>query len=141
MKVEIPHLLDINEFSGTRVVNSAVMTQETVSAAENRYFPPPSSLTLYLAGRGNQNRGLLTIADGTQITASNNRSQPAGTNLDQGTYDFSLTSYCTRVLNRQIDNNGILLAPHILNSPEQVVIVGSNHTVNTPRFSIYLTRV
>lgn len=141
MKVEIPHLLDLNELGGTRVVNSAIMTLETVSATENRYFPPPSSLTLYVAGRGNQNVGLLTTADGTQITAPYSRTQSTRTNLDQGTYAFSLTSYCTAVLNRQIDNNGILLAPQTLDSPEQVVIGGSNHAVNPPRFIIYLTRV
>lgn len=98
-KVEIPHLLNLNELGGTRVVNSGSMTLETVSAAEDRYFPPPFSHTLYIAGRDNQNVGLLTAADGTQTTAPYSRGQSVCTNLDQGSYVFSLTAYCTAVLN------------------------------------------
>ncbi|HEX8429170.1 hypothetical protein [Hymenobacter sp.] len=110
------------------------MTLETVSAAENPYFSPPSSLTIYLAGRGNQNLGSLATADGTQIIAPYQRGQSARTNLDQGAYAFSLTSYCTAVLSRQIDNNGLLLAPPALSSPEQVVIGGATTTINPARF-------
>ncbi|MBO0359589.1 DUF4270 family protein [Hymenobacter sp. BT186] len=140
-KIEVPYLLNLNELDGTWVINSAGITLETVTAAENRYFPPPTSLTVYLASRGNQYLGLLADAAGTQITAPYYRGLSARTNLDQGSYSFSLTSYCTAVLKRQIDNYGLILAPPTSYTPEQVVLGGSGNSAHPPKFSLYMTRV
>lgn len=140
-KVEIPYLLNLNELDGTWAINSASITLETVTAAENRYFPPPASLTVYLAGRGNQYLGLLADAAGTQITAPYYRGLSARTNLDQGSYTFSLTSYCTAALKRQINNYGLLLAPPTSYLPEQVVLGGNGHKIHPPKVALYMTRV
>jgi hypothetical protein len=140
-KVEVPYLVNLNELDGTWVINSASVTLETVTAADSRYFPPPASLMVYLAGRGNQYLGLLADAAGTQIVAPYYRGLSTRTNLEQGSYTFSLTSYCSAVLKRQIDNYGLLLAPPSAYTPEQVVLGGSGNAAHPPKVSLYMTRV
>jgi len=140
-KVEIPYLLDLKALTGTWVVNSAGLTLEVVTATENRYFSPPASLTVHVADRGNRSQGLLTDQSGNQVTAIYGRGVSSRTNLDQGSYGFSLTAYCTAVLNRQVSNQGLLLAPQSLVTPERVILGGSGNATHPPRFIIYMTRV
>ncbi|TGD79596.1 DUF4270 family protein [Hymenobacter wooponensis] len=140
-KVEVPYLLDLKNLTGTWVLNSAQLTLETVTGTESRYLAPPSSLTAQLTDRGNHSGAYITNLDGSSVTATYNRSTSAKTNLEQGSYTLALTPYIEAVLDRRIDNTGILLAPNSAATPERVVLGGTKHTTNPIRLGLYLTRV
>lgn len=141
-KVEVPYLLNLNELGGVWVVNSATLTLETVTGTENRYLPPPAVLTAQLTNRGNQSGAFLTTADATAaLTASYTRTISSRTNLEQGSYTFALQPYYEAVLKRQTPNDGLLLAPTSLDTPERVVLGGQGHATNPLKLGIYLTKM
>ncbi|WP_167855594.1 DUF4270 family protein [Hymenobacter fodinae] len=140
-KVEVPYLLDLKNLTGTWVLNSAQLTLETVAGTENQYLTAPSALTAQLTDRGNHSGAYLTNLDGSTNTAAYARSTSIKTNLEQGSYTFSLTHYMEAVLDRRIENTGILLAPNSAATPERVVLGGTKHTTNPIRLGLYLTRV
>ncbi|WP_375434908.1 DUF4270 family protein [uncultured Hymenobacter sp.] len=141
LKVEIPYLLALNELGGTRVINSASITLEVVRAAENQFFPPPASLTVQVSDKGNRSHGVLSDLSGIPITTDYSRSASTRTNLDQGSYAFDLTAYCTAVLKHQITNDGLLLASSNLDLPDQVVVGGSGNATHPLSFRLYMTRI
>ncbi|WP_460621768.1 DUF4270 family protein [Hymenobacter tenuis] len=140
-KVEIPYLLNLNMLGRTWVINGATLTLETVNGSENHLLPAPSTLTAQTTNRANQPGTYLAEPDGTQLLGSYSVGTSPRTNLEQGSYTFALQPYLEALLKREVANEGILLAPNSLDTPERVVLGGSGHATNPIRLGLYLTRV
>jgi len=140
-KVEIPHLLDLANLGGiATIVSGQLVAEETFSAEQRPYMPPPANLTLRLTDASNRAGALFISSDGAVRTFPYVVTQSARTGLQQGTYTFDLTSYLTNVLRRTTPNNGLLLSPESSESPDRVVLGSFQNTSHPLQLRIYYTK-
>lgn len=139
-KVEFPYLLELKQLGNNLVVNSAVLEAEVLGSSENRFLPPPTTLTPRLTDAGNHSQNYFSTTDGAVATARYQRDVSARTGLERGFYSFPLTTYCTQVLAHNIPNGGILLgAPSDV--AERVVLGSGQHPEAPLKLRLYFTRV
>jgi hypothetical protein len=137
-KVEIPYLTDLRTFGSTLTVVQAYITTEVVPGSSTRYLAPPSNLAVYLSGRGNQQLlALGSSTTGAAVSVPFQSGTSALTGLETGSYSLSVTEYCQAVVNRTLDNNGLLLASATPTSPERVVLGGPKRAENRLKLSLY----
>ncbi|UOQ73920.1 DUF4270 family protein [Hymenobacter cellulosilyticus] len=140
-KLEFPYLTHLKELGGTIVINSAQLMLETVSSAENRFWPPPGALYARLTDRANRNGAFFLASDGSVAAMSYQRSVSERTGLDQGRYTLGMTAYVQNVLRGTLVNQGILLGSESQATTEQVVLGSARNTAHSLRLRIYYTRV
>lgn len=136
-KVEIPYLSDLRAFGSRLSIEQAYLTLEVVPGSGTRYLAPPSALTPYLSGRGNQQGVAIAGSDGTAMSLAYQYGVSKLTGLETGTYDFPITTYCQAVIDRTTDNNGVLLVSSVPTSPERVVLGGPQRTENRLKLRLY----
>ncbi|SNR60594.1 DUF4270 family protein [Hymenobacter mucosus] len=139
-KIEVPYLLDLNNLGGTWVLNSAQLQLETVQGTEKGAFAP-ATLVLQLADRGNHSGSYLTDLNGATLTAAYSYAYSSRTNLEQGSYSFSLTPYYEAALKREVANEGLLLSSTSPDTPERAILGGTANVTNPIKLRVYLTRV
>lgn len=137
-KVEIPFLTDLRNFGSTLTIVQANLTLEVVPGSSARYLAPPASLIPYLSGRGNQ-QGLAmgSSSAGTVVSIPFQSATSSLTGLETGYYSLAVTEYCQAVVNRTLDNNGLLLVSAAPTSPERVVLGGPKRSENRLKLSLY----
>lgn len=140
-KIEVPYLLDLNDLGGTWVLNSAQLQIETVQGTEKGRFTPPATLALRLSDRGNHSGAYLTDLSGNTLTSSFAYAFSSRSNLEQGSYTFSLTPYYEAVLKRTATNDGLLLSSTALDTPERAVLGAPGNATNPMKLRVYLTRI
>lgn len=131
-KIEIPYLNDLHSFGTRLTIVQAYVRLQVVPGSSNRYIAPPTTLVPYLSGRGNQ-QGL--ILSSTTIPFQSAVSSLTG--LETGNYSFSAADYCQAVVDRTLDNNGILLVSGTPTSVERVVLGGPKRTENRLKLELY----
>ncbi|PJJ47804.1 DUF4270 family protein [Hymenobacter chitinivorans] len=140
-KLEFPYLAQLRELGGTIVINSAQLQIETVSSAENQFWPPPATLYARLTDRANRNGAYFLASDGTLAPLTYQRGVSERTGLDQGRYSLGLTAYVQGVLRGTLLNQGILLGSETAASPERTVLGSARKTAHPLRLRMYYTRV
>ena len=131
-KIEIPYLNNLRAFGSSITIVQAQLVLEALPGSTTRYLPPPGSLVPYLAGRGNQ-QGLAVGA----VAVPYLNSVSTITGLETGSYSFAITAYCQAVVDRALDNDGVLLASAAPTSPERVVLGGPRRSENRLRLELY----
>lgn len=140
-KLEFPYLAQLKELGGTIVINSAQLTVETVSSAENRFWPPPATLYARLTDRANHNGAFFLASDGSVVAMTYQRGVSERTGLDQGRYTLGMSAYVQDVLRGTLANQGVLLGPESVATTERVVLGSARNTAHPLRLRIYYTRV
>ncbi|MDO7854236.1 DUF4270 family protein [Hymenobacter convexus] len=134
-KVEIPYLADLRSFGSRLTIVQATVSLEAVPGSATRYLTPPGSLAAYLSTRANQQGA----AVGSSTTAALAIPYQTGisnlTGLETGGYAVPVTDYCQAVVDRTLDNNGLLLAAAA--SPERVVLGGPKRAENRLKLGLY----
>lgn len=131
-KLEIPYLADLRTFGTRLTVVQATFRLEVVPASITRYLGPPSTIVPCLSGRGNR-QGLAISS--TVVPFQSAISSLTG--LETGSYNFSAAEYCQAVLDRTLDNNGILLASGTPQGGERVVLGGPKRAENRLKLELY----
>ncbi|UOQ54672.1 DUF4270 family protein [Hymenobacter cellulosivorans] len=140
-KLEFPYLTQLKELGGTIVINSAQLTIETVSNAENRFWPPPATLYARLTDRANRNGAYFLTSDGALVALAYQRGVSERTGLDQGRYTLGMSAYVQNVLRGTLLNQGILLGPESVAAPERTVLGSAQNATHPLRLRVYYTRV
>ncbi|WP_201980883.1 DUF4270 family protein [Hymenobacter rubidus] len=136
-KVEIPYLNDLRSFGSLVSIVQASLTLEVVPGSSTRYLAPPTALTPYLSGRGNQQGLPIANSSGLTVSIPYQYGVSKLTGLDTGSYEFAITDYCQAVVNHTLDNNGVLLVSSAASSPERVVLGGPKRNENRLKLALY----
>ncbi|WP_324676248.1 DUF4270 family protein [Hymenobacter sp. GOD-10R] len=158
-RVDIPYINNLKELGGTLSVISAELTMEGVQGTESRYLAPPTTIALTLTDPSNRRGAIVTQLDGNAVTGVYNpldsstgsypRISPT-TGLEVVNYKFQLTTYLQAVLNRSIQNTGLLLYPTttagvlrgvVPDDVTRVVLGAKNNRTNPLQFRVYYARV
>jgi hypothetical protein len=131
-KIEIPYLTDLRIFGSRLTVVQAVIRLEVVPSSSSRYLAPPSTIVPYLSGRGNK-QGLII----SSATVPFQSAVSSLTGLETGSYGFSAAEYCQAVVDRTLENNGILLLSGTPQDPERVVLGGPKRSENRLKLELY----
>jgi hypothetical protein len=140
-KLEFPYLSQLKELGGTIVINSAQLTIETVSKAENRFWPPPATLYARLTDRANHNGAFFLDSNDALVSMAYQRALSSRTGLEQGSYSLGLTTYVQSVLRGTLPNQGILLGPETAATTERTVLGSAKNTAHPLRLRVYFTQV
>ena len=136
-KIEIPYLTNLRLFGSPPTIVQATISLEVLPGSSTRYLAPPSILTSYLSGRGNQ-QGQAIGSNGTVVGIPYQYGTSTLTGLETGSYSFAITDYCQAVVERTLPNHGILLVSSAAASPERVVLGGPQRSENRLKLGLYL---
>ncbi|MCB2409916.1 DUF4270 family protein [Hymenobacter lucidus] len=140
-KLEFPYLAQLKELGGIIIINSAQLSLETITSANNRFLPPPAALYPRLTNRANQNGSYFLTSAGTIVTLPYQKSTSARTGLEQGSYVLGMTTYVQDVLRGTLVNDGILLGTETTGSTERTLLGSARNTAHPLRLRLYFTRV
>lgn len=140
-KLEFPYLAQLKELGGLIIINSAQLSLETITSAENRFLPPPAALYPRLTNRANQNGSYFLTSAGTIVTLPYQKGTSVRTGLDQGGYVLGLTAYVQDVLRGTLVNGGVLLGSETTGSTERTLLGSARNTAHPLRLRLYFTRI
>ncbi len=139
LRLEIPYLADLRALAAHPVVVAAEATFETLPGSAGRGLAPPATLFAYLSGRGGQ-RGPALGTGGAATPLNYLGGGPSRTGFETGRYQLPLATYCQAVIDRQLPNYGLLLAPSTLQLPERVVLGGPGNAAAPLQVKVYVVR-
>ena len=143
-RLEFPYLTDVQQFGQNITVTSATsLTAIVPPVTLTPYLPPPPSLTVSFTDANNHPQGIY-VNSGIAGTGQQSAGVPyligisAQTNIEQGTYSWSMATYCQAVINRTIPNNGLLLSSATPDLPNRVVLGGPRNLANKLKLRLYI---
>lgn len=135
-RLEFPYLNDLRQFGNNLTVTNAQITASVPATTLTPFVPVPPALGIYFTDAGNRPTGLYSptaVPYNTVISTT--------TGLEQGIYNWSVTSYVQGVLKNTIANNGLLLASATPDVPSRVIIGGPRNVQNKLVLRVYFIRV
>ncbi|GAA4496971.1 hypothetical protein GCM10023172_11190 [Hymenobacter ginsengisoli] len=134
-RLEFPYLKDLRQFGNNLTITNAQITASVPTSTLTPFVPAPPALSIYYTDANNHPLALY------QPNITYNTSISTLTSIEQGTYNWSMTSYIRAVLANTIPNNGLLLASATPDVPSRVFIGSTRNTQNKLSFRVYLIRV
>ena len=141
--LEFPYLTDVQQFGQNITVTSATaLTAIVPSNSITPFVPAPPNLILSYTDGANHPQGIYYAGQG------GGPNQPpvgipylagisAQTNLEQGVYSWPMADYCQNVINRRIQNTGLLLSSATPTLPNRVVLGGPRNQQNKLTLRLY----
>jgi hypothetical protein len=134
-KLEFPYLTNIQQFGNNLTVTSATLTALVPSSSLTPYLPAPPSLVVSTSSV--DNKPLASYV--AKVDYLNAISSTTG--INQGSYSWSVESYCQAVLNRTIPNNGFLVSSLTPDLPSRVAIGSQRDAQNKLQLRLYFIRI
>jgi hypothetical protein len=134
-KLEFPHLTDVQQFGANLTVTSATLTALVPSATLTPFLPAPPSLVVSTSSIDNRPMGTYVA----KVDYKNAISPTTG--INQGSYQWSIASYCQAVFNHTIPNNGFLVSSFTPDLPSRVVLGSPRNAQNKLQLRLYFIRV
>jgi hypothetical protein len=135
-RLEFPHLTDLRQFGNNLTITNAQITASVPTSTLTPIVPAPPSLGIYYTDANNHPTGLYQTA-----AVAYNTGISTTTGIEQGTYNWLVTSYVQAVLQNTIPNNGLLLASATPDVPSRVVLGGPRNVQNKLTLRVYFIRV
>jgi hypothetical protein len=135
-RLEFPHLTDLRQFGNNLTITNAQITASVPTSTLTPFVPAPPSLGIYYTDANNHPTGLYQTA-----AVAYNTGISTTTGIEQGTYNWLVTSYVQAVLQNTIPNNGLLLASATPDVPSRVVLGGPRNVQNKLALRVYFIRV
>lgn len=135
-RLEFPYLTDLRQFGNNLTITNAQITASVPSSTLTPFAPVPPSLGIYQTDANNHPTGLYqssAVPYNTGISTT--------TGIEQGTYNWLVTSYVQGVLRNAIPNNGLLLASATPEVPSRVILGGPRSIQNKLTLRVYFIRV
>ncbi|NML65371.1 DUF4270 domain-containing protein [Hymenobacter sp. RP-2-7] len=132
-KLEFPYLSSIRQFGQNLTITNAQITAQVPATSLTPYLPTPPSFNIYLSNANNQ-----PVSTTTYATANYTPGVSTLTGLDQGTYNWTITSYVQAVLANTTPNNGMLLASGTPELPTRVALGSQRSVLNKLQLRLYL---
>lgn len=134
-RLEFPYLTDLRQFGNNLTVTNAQITASVPTSTLTPFVPTPPPLNIFYTDAGNHPLGgyRAGVAYTTGISPT--------TGIEQGTYNWSVTTYIQDVLRNTIPNNGLLLASATPEVPSRVIIGGPRNVQNKLGLRVYFIRV
>lgn len=135
-RLEFPHLTDLRQFGNNLTITNAQITASVPTSTLTPFVPVPPSLGIYYTDANNHPTGLYQTA-----AVAYNTGISTTTGIEQGTYNWLVTSYVQAVLKNTIPNNGLLLASATPDVPSRVILGGPRNVQNKLTLRVYFIRV
>jgi hypothetical protein len=134
-RLEFPHLTDLRQFGNDLTVTNAQITASVPTGTLTPLVPTPPALNIYYTDANNHPIGIY-LSGVTYNTGISNT-----TGIEQGTYNWLVTSYVQSVLKNTIPNNGLLLSSTTPEVPTRVILGGPRSVQNKLTLRVYFIRV
>ncbi|QKG55872.1 DUF4270 family protein [Hymenobacter sp. BRD128] len=134
-RLEFPYLTDLRQFGNNLTITNAQITASVPTATLMPFVPAPPALSLYYTDAYNHPISVY------QSNITYNTGISTLTGIEQGTYNWSMTSYIQSVLANRIPNNGLLLASATPEVPSRVFIGSTRNSQYKLAFRVYFIRV
>jgi hypothetical protein len=134
-RLQFPYLTDLRQFGNNLTITSAQMTAYVPTTTLTPFVPAPPALNIYYTDANNH----LLAPYQSNIPYTTGIS--ALTAIEQGSYNWSVTSYIQSVLANSIPNNGLLLGSATSDVPSRVIIGSTRNSQNKLALRVYLIRV
>lgn len=134
-RLQFPYLTDLRQFGNNLTVTNAQITASVPASTLTPFAPAPPPLNVFYTDANNHPLGIYQagVAYSTGISST--------TGIEQGTYNWSVTTYIQAVLRNTIPNNGLLLASAAPEVPTRVVIGSQRNVPNKLALRVYFIRV
>jgi hypothetical protein len=135
-RLEFPYLNNLRQFGNNLTVTNAQITASVPTNTLTPFVPVPPALGIYYTDAGNRPTGLyqsMAVAYTTGISTT--------TGIEEGTYNWLVTSYVQGVLKNTIANNGLLLASATPDVPSRVILGGPRSVQNKLVMRVYFISV
>jgi hypothetical protein len=134
-RLEFPYLTDLRQFGNNLTVTNAQITASVPTSTLTPYAPTPPPLNIHYTDANNHPISIYQsgVAYNTGISTS--------TGIEQGTYNWSITTYIQSVLKNTIPNNGLLLSSATPEVPTRVILGGPRSVQNKLALRVYFIRV
>lgn len=134
-RLEFPYLTDLRQFGNNLTITNAQITASVPTNTLTPFVPPPPPLNIFYTNANNQPTGIYRagVPYSTGISTT--------TGVEQGTYNWSVTTYCQEVLRNTRPNNGLLLASATPEVPTRVILGGPRNVQNKLALRVYFIRV
>jgi hypothetical protein len=134
-RLEFPYLTDLRQFGNNLTITNAQITASVPTNTLTPYAPTPPPLNIYYTDANNHPVGI------HQEGVRYNTGISTSTGIEQGTYNWSVTTYCQAVLKNTIPNNGLLLSSATPDVPTRVILGGPRNVQNKLALRVYFIRV
>lgn len=134
-RLEFPYLTDLRQFGNNLTITNAQITASVPTSTLTPFSPAPPPLNISYTDANN--RPLNSYQAGVAYTSGIS----IATGLEQGTYNWLVTSYCQAVLKNTIPNNGLLLSSATPEVPTRVILGGPRSVQNKLALRVYFIRV
>ncbi len=134
-RLEFPYLADLQQFGANLTVTNAQITALVPTATLSPFVPVPPNLTISFTDVNNH--PTLTYVPSVAYTSG----LSSATGIEQGSYNWSVTSYVQAVINRTLPNNGFLISSVAPTLPNRVILGGPHNTTNKLVMRIYFITV
>ena len=134
-RLQFPYLTDLRQFGNNLTITNAQITASVPTSTLTPFVPAPPLLNISYTDASNHPTGtfLAGVTYNTGISTT--------TGIEQGTYNWSVTSYIQAVLRNTIPNNGLLLSSATPEVPSRVIIGGPRSVQNKLALRVYFIRV
>ena len=139
-RLEFPYLADVRQFGQNITVTSATaLTTIVPPGTITPYLPAPPGLTVSFTDANNHPQGIYVnsgLTGGGPGVPYLSGISPL-TNIEQGSYTWSMVTYCQAVINRTRPNNGLLLSSATPDLPNRVVLGSQRNRLSKLKLSLY----
>ena len=134
-RLEFPYLTDLRQFGNNLTVTNAQITASVPTGTLTPYAPTPPPLNIYYTDANNHPISIYQAGEAYNTGIS------TSTGIEQGTYNWSVTTYVQSVLKNAIPNNGLLLSSATPEVPTRVILGGPRSVQNKLTLRVYFIRV
>jgi hypothetical protein len=134
-RLEFPYLTDLRQFGNNLTITNAQITASVPTNTLTPYAPTPPPLNIHYTDANNHPINIYQEGVGYKTGIS------TSTGIEQGTYNWSVTTYCQAVLRNTIPNNGLLLSSATPEVPTRVILGGPRNVQNKLALRVYFIRV
>ncbi len=134
-RLEFPYLTDLRQFGNNLTVTNAQITASVPTSTLTPFVPAPPALNIFYTDAGNHPISIY------QSGVTYNTGISTTTGIEQGTYNWPVTTYIQAVLRNTIPNNGLLLASATPDVPSRVILGGPRNVQNKLALRVYFIRV
>ena len=134
-RLEFPYLADLQQFGANLTVTNAQITALVPTTTLSPFVPVPPNLTVSFTDANNH--PTITYVPSVPYTSG----LSSATGIEQGSYNWLVTSYVQAVINRTLPNNGFLISSASPTLPNRVILGDSRNTTNKLIMRIYFITV